>query len=219
MKPIFVTLIGFLLVAQAMSGAYMDLLLSLPDSMLFNLAVQQKVGQCYISICPITTTSCACDLYAKVKLTATTSTGLPDLIGTGCVYAPDYPRHMSICFGPPNTYPNYNATPTPICTSSGVKNAANMIRIGIKKGHCKIPTCWHSNDQETLIYSFFFKQWTINQAWFFFLISHQLNQEKRPFSKKYELCISILLKYNRIFIQHKLRRFFQKQLSVSFICS
>ena len=140
MRAITLTLLTFFLVAQAMSGAYADLLLSLPDAILFDLAVKQKVGKCYITLCP--SISCGvCDMYAKIKLSATTSSGLPDNYGSGCVVAPDYPKHWSTCFGPPNTYLNYNGTPTPICTSSGVKNAANMIRIGIKKGHCQIPPC------------------------------------------------------------------------------
>jgi hypothetical protein len=139
MKAITLALLAFFLVSQAMSGAFADLLLSLPDAVLFDLAIKQKVGQCYISLCPSKT--CACDMYAKIMVSGGTSLGLPDAIGTGCVVAPDYPKHISYCWPSPNTYPNYNTTPTPICTSSGVKNAANMIRIGIKKGYCKIPAC------------------------------------------------------------------------------
>lgn len=157
MRAITLTLLTFFLVAQAMSGAYADLLLSLPDAILFDLAVKQKVGKCYITLCP--SISCGvCDMYAKIKLSATTSSGLPDNYGSGCVVAPDYPKHWSTCFGPPNTYLNYNGTPTPICTSSGVKNAANMIRIGIKKGHCQIPPCWsHPWSKTSYLLLFFMK--------------------------------------------------------------
>ncbi len=81
-------------------------------------------------------------MYAKVLTTPTTSSGLPDLYGTGCVKAPDFPKSISTCWGAPNTYPIYNTAyggAYPICTSSGIKNAANMIRIGIIKGHCNLP--------------------------------------------------------------------------------
>jgi hypothetical protein len=125
--------------AQSPYGVYADLLLSLSDQALYDAAVQRRVGQCFIVLC--STSNCACDLYAKVSINSTTSAGLPDLYGTGCVVAPDFPKGMNICFPNPNTYAAYNSTPTPICTKSGVKNAANMIRIAIQRGYCKLPIC------------------------------------------------------------------------------
>ncbi len=46
---------------------------------------------------------------------------------------------MAICWSFPNTYPNYNNTIRPICTKNHIKNTANMIRIGLLKGHCGLP--------------------------------------------------------------------------------
>jgi hypothetical protein len=46
---------------------------------------------------------------------------------------------MNVCWSSPNTYPNYNNTIRPICTTNHVKNAANMIRIGLLKGYCGLP--------------------------------------------------------------------------------
>lgn len=132
-------LITFGTLAQSPYGPYADLLLSLPDDALYNAAVQKRVGQCSIGIC--TTTGCACDLYARVAINSTFVIGLPNLYGTGCVVAPDFPKRMNICWPAPNPYGAYNGTSTPICTTSGIKNAANMIRIGIQKGYCKLPLC------------------------------------------------------------------------------
>ncbi len=62
---------------------------------------------------------------------------------------------MNVCWPSPNTYPNYNNTIRPICTADHVKNAANMIRIGLLKGYCKLPnpcsqltTLINMNDQD-----------------------------------------------------------------------
>ena len=62
---------------------------------------------------------------------------------------------MNVCWPSPNTYQNYNNTIRPICTADHVKNAANMIRIGLLKGYCKLPnpcsqltTLINMNDQD-----------------------------------------------------------------------
>lgn len=82
-------------------------------------------------------------MYAHIAKDSGTVDALPDLIGSGCVVAPDWPKRVSTCWGSPNTYPNYQST-TPICTQNGKTNAANMIRIGIKKGYCRLPGCYIS---------------------------------------------------------------------------
>lgn len=134
-------LIGCLLVSSAVCqspyGLYADLLLSLSDQGLFDAALAGRTFNCRISRGTSTT---ACDLYATAGLDNGTWTGLPDLYGTGCVVG-DFPKAIRTCWGAPNTYPNYNSTPTPICTPSGIKNAANMIRIAINRGWCKLPIC------------------------------------------------------------------------------
>ena len=95
----------------------------------------------------INTGSGSCDLYAQANNAASNQypwlhKGLPDLIGTGCVKAPDWPKRRSTCWSSgSNTYPFYNSTPFPICTNNGKKNALNMIRIGIIKDHCDLPCC------------------------------------------------------------------------------
>lgn len=130
MKTINITIVAFLFILQAMSGAYADFLLALPDAVLFDLAVKNKVGGCGIS-----TQAYACSLYAK-SLQGSVYMGLPDLYGSGCVSTAS-----GDCWGPPNTYLNYNDSPTPICTNSPIKNGANMIRIGIIKGYCSLSSC------------------------------------------------------------------------------
>ena len=110
-------LIGFLIVSstvcQSVYGLYADLLLGLSDQGLYDAALAGLTGNCKINKGSATS---ACDLYAIVKLNNGTWIGLPDLLGTGCVKAPDFPKKMNVCWGSPNTYPTYNTTPTPICT-------------------------------------------------------------------------------------------------------
>jgi hypothetical protein len=53
---------------------------------------------------------------------------LPDLIGSGCLGGG--------CWGPPNTYQNYQSTKLPVCSGNVTTDGANMIRIGILKGYC-----------------------------------------------------------------------------------
>lgn len=134
-----VFLLIFGAICQSPYGPYADVLLSLSDQALYEVGIKRLVGKCLITRC--TTSQCACDLYAKISINSTTTAGLPDLIGSGCVVAPDFPKHMNVCWPAPNTYPTYNSSPTPICTSSGVKNAANMLRIAISRGWCKLPLC------------------------------------------------------------------------------
>ena len=135
-------LIGCLLVSttvcQSPYGLYADLLLGLSDQALFDTALAGRTYNCRVTRGASTA---ACDLYATAGLASGTFTGLPDLYGSGCVVAPDFPKRVNTCFPAPNTYPNYNSTPTPICTGSGVKNAANMIRIAINRGWCRLPIC------------------------------------------------------------------------------
>jgi hypothetical protein len=142
MKTLSFITITCLLILGSMCGSqwglYADLLLGLSDQGLFDAGIAGLTGNCKITR---GTSTSACDLYAIVKKDDGTWIGLPDLIGTGCVVAPDFPKHMNICWGSPNTYPNYSSTSTPICTTSGVKNAANMIRIGLNRGWCKLPIC------------------------------------------------------------------------------
>jgi hypothetical protein len=63
--------------------------------------------------------------------------GLPDKYGSGC---------LDGCWGPPNTYLNYNNSVIPICTSNQILNAANMIRIAIVKGFCEEPVADTTTD-------------------------------------------------------------------------
>ena len=126
------------ILCQSAFGLYADLLLGLSDQGLYDAALAGLTGNCKVNK---GSTTSACDLYAVVRLSNGTWIGLPDLVGTGCVRAPDFPKRQSTCWGPPNTYTNYNTTPTPICTGSGIKNAANMIRIAINRGWCKLPLC------------------------------------------------------------------------------
>ena len=135
-------LIGCLIVSsivcQSAYGLYADLLLGLSDQGLFDAALSGRTFNCRLSRGALST---ACDFYATATLDNGTSIGLPDLYGSGCVVGPDFPKAINTCWPAPNTYPNYNSTTTPICTSSGIKNAANMIRIAINRGWCKLPIC------------------------------------------------------------------------------
>jgi hypothetical protein len=133
-------LLVFGVMSQSPYGIYADLLLSLSDKALYEAALSRRVGRCFISTCK-PDQSCSCDLYAQVSLDEGKSVGLPDLYGTGCVVAPDMPKKICTCWGGSNNYPFYNKSSTPICSKCGIANAANMIRIGIMKGYCKLPIC------------------------------------------------------------------------------
>jgi hypothetical protein len=121
----------------AQSSLSKQQLLAMSDEELYKAASSGKAGKCAIydaKDCK----ECFCDAYVKTTKTDPNGRGLPDNYGSGCLVAPDAPRRIDFCFGAPNTYLNYNNSKTPICTSNAVKNAANMIRIGIQKGLCDV---------------------------------------------------------------------------------
>ena len=97
----------------------------LSDQALFDFGVKQDkvLGGCYIQ-----NTSAACSHYGKYRHPNGTILGLPDSIGTGCLGLG--------CWGPPNTYQNYQNTVLSICSGNVVKDGANMLRIGILNGYC-----------------------------------------------------------------------------------
>lgn len=102
----------------------------LSDADLFQMGIDQwrkglhnQLGKCIISDDPH-----ACTHYAKV-CTPDDCIGLPDLYGTGC---------LNGCWGPPNTYYNYQSSKIPVCTGNIITDGANMLRIGILKGYCGI---------------------------------------------------------------------------------
>lgn len=85
-------------------------------------ASANDLGACFIS-----NLRAACTHYAGIRHPDGTTSGLPDMIGTGC---------LNGCWGPPNIYYNYQNTPTPICSGNVVSDGANMMRIGLLKGYC-----------------------------------------------------------------------------------
>lgn len=108
-------------------------MLKLSDEALFQAGLAGKVGKCYIG--DSRKASHFCDYYAKTAKFGQ-SVGLPDAYGSGCLVAPSAPKRISVCWGAPNTYDQYNSSATPICTDDYIKNGANMLRIGIMKGLC-----------------------------------------------------------------------------------
>jgi hypothetical protein len=115
-----------------------ELLLSLSDDELVKAAQNGKTGKCYIADAK-DCSQCFCDFYAKTSKKGLSGEGLPNGYGSGCIVAPDSPRGVDICWGAPNVYDQYNSSKTPICGRSMVKNAANMIRIGIQRNLCDLP--------------------------------------------------------------------------------
>jgi hypothetical protein len=115
-----------------------ELLLSLSDDELVKAAQNGKTGKCYIADAK-NCSQCFCDFYAKTSKGGLSGDGLPHGYGSGCIVAPDSPRAVDICWGAPNVYDQYNNSKTPICGRSMVKNAANMIRIGIQRNLCDLP--------------------------------------------------------------------------------
>lgn len=87
-----------------------------------NGTFHNQLGGCGISDDPH-----ACSHYAFACKIDGTCTGLPDLYGSGC---------LDGCWGPPNTYYNYQSSKIPICTGDVTVNGANMMRIGLIKGYC-----------------------------------------------------------------------------------
>ena len=70
----------------------------------FRLGRRNDLGRCIISDDPY-----ACSHYAKVCYDDGTCLGLPDLYGSGC---------LNGCWGPPNTYYNYQSTRLPVCSGN-----------------------------------------------------------------------------------------------------
>jgi len=118
----FAVLCLLLCLGQTLSNIELFLL---PDQTLFDYGINRNsdLGRCYIQ-----NTSAFCSFYGKYLFPNGTSTGLPDLYGTGCL--------GEGCWGPPNTYLNYQNTLLEICSGDVVKDGANMLRIGILKGYC-----------------------------------------------------------------------------------
>ena len=124
-----------------------ELLLSLSDQELTKAAFNGKTGKCVIvdaTNCP----QCFCDYYAQTSKAGLAGNGLPHGYGTGCIVAPESPKGVGVCWGAPNVYDKYNNTKTPICGQSMIQNAANMIRIGIQKDLCDLPSTSPIDDQE-----------------------------------------------------------------------
>lgn len=109
--------------------------LKMSDQQLWEAGLAKSVGKCVISDAR-KCTNCACDYYVKSSKKGLEHGGLPSGHGTGCLVAPSLSKAMATCWSSPNVYDTYNDSATPICTDDYVKNAANMLRIGIANGIC-----------------------------------------------------------------------------------
>ena len=112
-----------------------DVFLSLSDTALFNLALKNKVGKCFIY--DSRNNGNFCDFYAQTSKSGS-NLGLPAAYGSGCMVAPNLAKQINYCWGSPNVYDQFNNSSTPICTNDYIKNGANMIRIGLKNGLCDV---------------------------------------------------------------------------------
>ena len=131
-------------------------LLAMSDQALFEAGLGYGVGLCVVedwtnqalSVVPDNQDDAAllarknCDFTVRTKKSFSSSSdlkGLPHGTGFGCVVAPNHlPRKFSGCPSSEHErYDKYSNDPnTSICTDDHVKNAANMIRIGIRNGLC-----------------------------------------------------------------------------------
>ena len=105
------------------------------DQKLWYAGVSKKVGKCVISDAR-SCAKCFCDYYVKSSKKGLDGGGLPHGHGTGCLVAPSLAKARATCWGTPNVYDQYNNSKTPVCTDDYIRNGANMLRIGIKKGIC-----------------------------------------------------------------------------------
>jgi hypothetical protein len=138
LRLLLISLIMSSLNSFAQDKPVKDLLLSLSDAELVKAAMSGKTGKCSVvdaRECP----QCFCDYYAQSSKSGLQGVGLPHGLGSGCIVAPDAPKRVDICWGAPNVYDQYNNSKTPICGASLIKNAANMIRIGIQRDLCDLP--------------------------------------------------------------------------------
>jgi hypothetical protein len=106
--------------------------LKMNDQELWEAGIAGKIGSCSISDAR-NCEKCFCDFYVKTNKEGLEGPGLPHGYGSGCVVAPQAPKGINNCWGSPNVYQDYNLSKTPICTKDHIKNAANMIRIALKR--------------------------------------------------------------------------------------
>lgn len=100
----------------------------------------RMVGKCRIQVSP---KGGACYLYAKAAAQgADGDFGYPKanvnhkLLGTGCVKAPDLPKHVNTCYYSDTRYGLSQSTIASFCTSKGKDNAVAMIRHAIRNKKC-----------------------------------------------------------------------------------
>lgn len=121
---------------SALDKAQKSKLLKMSDQELWSAGTSQQIGNCHIQDAR-KCESCYCDFYVKSnKPDIGEGGGLPHGYGTGCLVAPNTDKKQATCWSKPNVYDQYNKSKTPICTPDHVRNAANMLRIGIKRGIC-----------------------------------------------------------------------------------
>lgn len=135
---LMLTVLCFVLTMSSAFAFNKKQLLKMSDKKLWKAGISKKIGSCVISDAR-TCENCACDYYLKsTKEGLAEGGGLPHGYGTGCLVAPSLNKGRATCWSAPNVYDQYNDSKTPICTDNYIKNGANMLRIGIKKGLCDV---------------------------------------------------------------------------------
>jgi hypothetical protein len=122
--------ISFLFVVFALQASSGNAFCIFSDDYLWSMASGgNSVGNCRITPGGSNT----CDLYVKVS-----NVGYPQSTvgGTGCVKAPDFPKHMNVCWYNDPRYSLTAAERADFCTPYGRHNAVAQLCHALMRGLC-----------------------------------------------------------------------------------